>query len=205
MGLSGQGWAGPGPLVPPPTASEPRVGVREQSPLEGRVCRARQDLHRGCAHRAAVTGDRRQRCSEHLIAAQLSPQKPSANPRTGALGSILPPPEKRPASCPPAPLNPFSPTGRGEGSEQATSTPCLTQSGSRLQVGEGQVEQRAGPVQGGKEGGRASLGTSASPRAKPVCCSSGLTTSEASPALEGEGSVAEGGQARVTTGTAAQH
>lgn len=50
----------------------------------------------------AVTGDRRQPgclLREHLIVAQLSPQKPSANPRTGAWGTILLPPEKRPGCC----------------------------------------------------------------------------------------------------------
>ena len=70
----------------------PRPSV---APLPG-LPWARGVLHRGCAHEAAVTGDGPQPLlREHLIAAQLSPQKPSAHPRAAASGSILPPPPER--------------------------------------------------------------------------------------------------------------
>lgn len=84
------------------TPEVPFHGQPSPSPAEGEMLGASPaQPGRTCPEAVltgpAVTGDRTEgRCllGEHLIAAQLSPQKPSANLRTGAWGSTFPPPEK---------------------------------------------------------------------------------------------------------------
>lgn len=154
------------------------------APLPGQpgLLWVRRALHRGCAHEAAVTGDGPQPLlREHLIAAQLSPQKPSAHPHTAASGSILlppPPPERRPGQlracggCPHLPL----PGGL------KASSPSPPRAG-RLRL-------RRGGCSGQQGCARTEQGPSPPPpalRAWLGCCSSGLAVPEASPAPDGSG------------------
>lgn len=161
----------------------PFHGQSSLSPGEGRCQgRAGQDLHRGCARRPTVTGDRLQLCSlwEHVITAQLSPQSPQqtpalepgapflhlwkrpAAPRLGwGVCPCLAPPRPLPTECrPPPPLHP----------EQA---------------GSGWRGAGGGRARRGRAWGLPTL------RAQLVSCSP--------PALEGGGSARVRGQARVTT------
>lgn len=99
-----------------------------------------------------MTGDRsRQQLLlfwEHLIAAQLSPQKSSANPRTAAWGYVLPRKEARLALClqgggllihiPPA-TSPHQPYPMRE---------LIVPPSAPLMVGKGSREVGAGPMQG---------------------------------------------------------
>lgn len=141
-----------------------------------------------CTARAVVTGDRPQPLlREHLIAAQLSPQKPSANPRIAALGSFFRLRKRglasslgwggRPHPAPPRPLP--RKQGRWHRGGAFSPQPHPEQDGSARLAVEGQVERGAGPLQGGGNVGPPTL------RAQLVCCSSGRTAPEGSPALEG--------------------